>query len=306
MPRRKHGAGEAIARPHEIDDTAVILPLRRIRVALRVVLILCALAGASRANAAPSDATVVVVDGDVRLRRADTAEAQRSGQPLPPAGGTVARAAQPGETIAFQVVVIAGAAPVRATTLALSDLVGPQAARLRASVFREHYVRVDRRSRNDRSPDESLGWSPGARLPDAATIGDVPDALLPIAVDARPVAPPPAVPAGATGAFWVDVDVPDGVPPGRYSGGATLDGDGASLARFTIAIDVRPTPLPYRAAGVFIYYEPERLESRMPGGDAAAIERQLWQLLHAHHVDAMAPLARVADVERLASAYDGS
>src|SRR5262245_17711640 len=124
-----------------------------------------AAATAAHTAAARADATVVVVavDGDVRLRRADAAEARRVGQPLPAAGGTVARAALRGETIAFQVVVIAGPAPVRTTALALSDLIGPAGGRLRTAVFREHYLRVDRRSRNDRTPGESLGWRPGAR-----------------------------------------------------------------------------------------------------------------------------------------------
>jgi hypothetical protein len=269
---------------------------------LRVLLI----AGAvMRAGAARAQATAVVVDGDLRLRRADVAEARRAGEPLPPAGATVARAALPGETIALQVVVIAGSAPVQATTLALADPVAPEGARLHADVFREHYLRVERRSRNDKTPAESLGWRPGARPSDAAMRGEVPDALLPITLDARHVAPPPAVPAGATGAFWVDVGVPDGAPPGRYTGDATLEGDGAVLARFTIAIEVRPTPLPYRATSVFIYYDAERLPLRMDG-DSGAIERQLWQLLHAHSADALAPLLYAREVEQLSAAYDGS
>jgi hypothetical protein len=259
----------------------------------------------TRAASARAQANAVVVDGDVRLRRADVAEARRVGQPLPADGGTITRAALPGETIAFQVVVIAGATPVEKTALALSDLVGPGGGRLRTAVFRERYLHIDRRSRNDRTAGESLGWRPGARPPDAAVLGDVPDALLPVAIDARPVAPPPAVPAGATGAFWVDVDVPDGVWHGRFTGTATLEADGAALARFTVAIDVRPTPLPYRATGVFIYYEAARLTARI-GPAGPVVERQLWQLLHAHHVDALAPLTQVADVERLSAAYDGS
>jgi hypothetical protein len=259
----------------------------------------------ARAASARAQATAVVVDGDVRLRRADVAEARRVGQPLPADGATVRRAALPGETIALQVVVIAGAAPLEKTALALSDLVGPDGGRLRSAVFREHYRHVDRRSRNDRTPSESLGWRPGARPPDAAVLGDVPDALLPIAIDARPVAPPPAVPAGATGALWVDVDVPDGARPGRFRGTATLEADGAPLARFAIAIDVGPTPLPYRATGVFIYYEAARLTTRI-GVAGPLVERQLWQLLHAHHIDALAPLTQPADVERLSVASDGS
>src|SRR6185436_1064910 len=184
---------------------------------------------------------------------ADTVVARRAGEPLAADGGQVARVALRGETVAFQVVVVAGAAPVRAAALTLSDLAGPEGARLRAAVFREHYLRVDRRSRNDRVAGESLAWRPGARPSDADMLGDVPDALLPAAVDPTPVMPPPAVPAGALGAFWVDVDVPDASPPGRYAGVATVEGDGAVLARFAVAVDVRPTPLPFRAASVFIY-----------------------------------------------------
>ena len=272
-----------------------------------VFLVACALAppGAARA-ARDGAAAVVVVDGDLRLRRADGAQALRVGQPLPAAGGVVARAALRGETIAFQVVVFAGegAPPVRTVTLALTDPVGPQGARLRAAVLREHYVRIDRRSRNDRFPEESLAWWPGARPSDADVFGDVPDALVPAPIGIGPVAPGPAIPAGALGAFWVDVEVPDAAPPGRYDASATLEGDGVS-ARFAVAVDVRPTPLPFRAAGAFAYYETERLTTRL-GPAGGAIERQLWQLLHAHHIDALAPLTRVADVERLTAVYDGT
>jgi hypothetical protein len=262
-----------------------------------------ACAVARPAGAAETPAVVVVVDGDVRLRRADGAEALRVGQAIPPAGGAVERSALRGETIAFQVVVYAVGAPVGAVALALSDLAGPEGGRLRAAVFRQHYLRVDGRSRNARTPDESLGWRPRAKPRDQDVLGEVPDALVPAKVDVAPVAPAPAVPAGALGAFWVDVDVPDGAPPGRYRGTATLDGDGAALARFAIDVDVRPTPLPYRAASVFAFYEPKRLTTRVGGG---AVETQLWQLLHAHHVDALAPLTALPDVGRISSVYDGT
>src|SRR5262245_20139320 len=128
-----------------------------------MVLAACGIARAADARAA---ATLFVVDGDVRLRRADTAVAGRAGEPLAAGGSQVARVALRGETVAFQVVVVADAAPIRAAALTLSDLAGPEGARLRAAVFREHYLRVDRRSRNDRVPGESLAWRPGARPPD--------------------------------------------------------------------------------------------------------------------------------------------
>src|SRR6185369_9224710 len=219
----------------------------------RAVLIVCVFAGLAAARTARSE--VLAVDGVVRLRREDAALARRVGERLPAAGGTVSRAAQRGETIAFQIVVVAADRPIGKTELTLSEPVGPGGARLRTDLFRQHYRHVAARSRNERTPNESLGWHPGARPPDRAMLGDVPDALLPVAVDPRPVTGPIAVAAGATGAFWVDVDVPDGAPPGRYQGDGKLEADGAVLAAFTIAIDVRPTPLPFGAAGVFIYYE---------------------------------------------------
>jgi hypothetical protein len=268
----------------------------------RAVFMACAFAGLAVARAARAE--VLVVDGDVRLRREDAAEARRAGERLPVAGGAVSRVAQRGETIAFQIVVVAGDRPIGKTELTLSEPVGPGGALLRTALFREHYLRVAVRSRNDKTPDEALGWHPGARPPDSAMLGGVPDALLPVAVDPRPVTGPIAVAAGATGAFWVDVDVPDGVPAGRYQGDAKLEADGAILAAFKVAIDVRPTPLPFGAVGVFIYYEAARLTTRM-GGGGAAVERQLWRLLHAHHADAIAELVSADDVDRLASVWNG-
>ena len=268
------------------------------------VLVVCALASTGMERSGSGPPAVVVIDGDVRLRRADADEARRVGQLLS-TGDVVTRAAQRGETIAFQVALSPGMAPIGTTALELSDLVGPGGARLRSAVFREHRLGVSSRSRNERRPDESLGWHSGARPPDAATMGELPDALVPSTVDAGPILGQIAVGPGDVGAFWVDVDVPDGVPPGRFKGNATLEVDRRVVTRFEIAIDVRPTPLPFRAASVFIYYEPDRLIART-GTAGGAVERQLWQLLHAHHVDALAPLTRLQDVERLAAAYDGS
>jgi hypothetical protein len=260
-----------------------------------------ALATATRSPPAPSPPPAVF-DGDVRLQGA---EGQQAGQRLSLKGSVVTRVAQRGETIAFQVVIPMGGDPSGHVALRLSDLVGPEGARLRAAVFRELHLHVSSRSRNQHRPDESLGWRPGARPPDFPMLGKIPDALVPITVDPAPVMGRITVGLVGAPALWVDVEVPEDAPPGRYQGSATVEGNGVVHSRFTIAIDVRPTPLPFRAAGVFIYYEAERLTTRM-GPAGGAIERQLWQLLHAHHIDALAPLTRVADIERLASVYDGT
>src|SRR5262249_3723932 len=128
--------------------------------------------------------------------------------------------------------------------------------------------------------------------------------LLPIDLDARPVAPGPAVAANELGAFWIDVGVPEATAAGSYRGAILVAGDGVALARVPVRVEVAGAALPYRATSVFVFYEPERLERRL--GDGEAVERQLWQLLHRYHVDALAPLRDGPDVARLASVYDGT
>jgi hypothetical protein len=135
-------------------------------------------------------------------------------------------------------------------------------------------------------------------------LGDVPDALIPAALDPSPVDPPPLAAPGAVAAFWVDLAVPDEAFPGEYTAPAQLTADGEVLARFTVRLHVAAAALPFRAASVFAYYEPSRLGSRI--GDRDAAERQLWQLLHAHQIDALAPLADAGEVHRLAGAYSGA
>jgi hypothetical protein len=267
---------------------------RRLAVALAWVLLA---GGVARAQPA-----VFAVPDEVRLRRQDVDLARSSGQPIGATGATVTVDAFRGETVAFQVALVAGDGPIGAATLEVAPFGAGTAPR--AEVFREHIVAVTRRSRNDRRPRESLGWSPGARPDDAAMLGDVPDALIPIAVDATPVDPPPVAPRNTVAVFWVDVVVPDATPAALYTATAQVVADGATVARFSVRARIAPAPLPFRAASVFVYYEPDRLTSRT--GERAETERQLWQVLHAHQIDAIASLADANEAERLADAYDGS
>ena len=206
-------------------------------------------AAATQAGAATAAPRVFVVDDEVRLRRQDAARVRERGQPLAPVG-LVDLSAFRGETVAFQVVVVAGSAAVGSVAVALSAFSGGGTGP-RAEIFREHYLPVRARSRNDRRPDESLGWLPAARPPDDQMLGDVPDALVPARLDAGPVAPGPAVPAGDTGATWIDVDVPETAAPGLYQATGEVSGDGAPLARFTLRVQVAAPSLPYRATSVF-------------------------------------------------------
>jgi hypothetical protein len=262
----------------------------------------CGLAAAATARAEP--AAFAVAD-ELRLRRQDADLARAAGQPLAADGATVTLDAFRGETVAFQVALLSGDAPIGAAAVAVSPFGPPGTGPVpRADIFREHMVAVTRRSRNDQRPRESLGWTPGARPEDAAMLGDLPDALIPIAVDATPIEPPPAARPGALVMFWIDVAVPDGTSAALYTATAEVTADGVTVSRFKIRMRVAPTHLPFRAASAFVYYEPPRLEARIGGG--ADVEQQLWQLLHAHQIDAIAPLGDAAEAQRLAEAYNGT
>ena len=266
----------------------------------RVALGWALVASAGVAHAQP--AAVFAVPDELRLRRQDVQLARSAGQPLGAEGAIVTVDAFRGETVAFQVALVAGDAPIGAATLAISPFGDGSAPRTES--FREHTVAVTRRSHNDRRPGESLGWTPGARPDDSAMLGEVPDALIPIAVDATPIDPPPVAPPNTVALFWVDLVVPDATPAALYTATARVVADGATVARFLVRARVAPTPLPFRATSVFVYYEPPRLAARI--GDAAEVERQLWRLLHAHQIDAIASLADATEAERLADAFDGT
>ncbi|HVR60764.1 MAG TPA: hypothetical protein VMU50_02645 [Polyangia bacterium] len=277
-----------------------------------------ALAAQARLAIAAAQLRALVVDDELRIRRGDRETALRAGNPLPPDGGTVTVQALRGETAAFQLIVFAdgaGSEPAADTAAAATLSMEPFAASRtvapaqapapapRAAIFREHFVTVRTRSFNDHWPNESLGWTAGARPPDDAMLGDVPDALIP--ADLPGGAADDAARAGfAWHAFWIDVFVPETAPPGTFTARATSSVGGQVAARFSVRVDVQPAALPFRATSVFAFYEPERLQRRI--GDGAAVERQLWQLLHAHHVDALPPLTSVAEVDRLADAFTGA
>jgi hypothetical protein len=257
-------------------------------------------AGAARAQPA-----VFAVDDEIRLRRQDAAAARAAGTPLDEGGGHLDLEAFRGETIAFQIALVAGFGPIQRASVRVSPFgPGVDAGGPRTEVFREHTVAVTSRSRNDARPAESLGWTPGARPDDGAMLGDVPDALIPSALESKTVDPLPLARPGEVAMFWVDVAVPDDLAAGSYVAQASVTVEGVARAGFAVRLRVLPTALPYRATSVFAYYEPARLAARI--GDGGAAERQLWQLLHAHHIDALAPLADPAEARRLADAYDGS
>jgi hypothetical protein len=251
---------------------------------------------------------VLAVDDAVRVRRGDTGLAPRPDDPIARPDGSVKLGALRGEVVAFQVVVEAGDAPLDGVTVDVAIAPAPGAkpgAALRVDRFVEHVVDVSNRSRNDKNPAESLGWSKGARPKDDRVLGLVPDALIPVEHAPAFCPYPLAIAPRTAHAVWIDVEVPEGAAPGAYAGEAKVAVKGQPLATVPVTLAVTDAVLPYRAVSFFTHYDPnDELEPRIGGGFAT--EASLWQLLHRHHVDALANLASKADVDRLAPALDGT
>ncbi|AKT37772.1 glycoside hydrolase domain-containing protein [Chondromyces crocatus] len=242
-------------------------------------------------------------------------------------GEPIRIAALRGEVVGFQVVVTAQDAPLEGVEVTIEPLrhEGGAPGRLEPETFVQHYVEVKARSRNAQHPAESLGWTPGARPPDTDVTGWLPDALIPLSArtaglgrgqgaggegaPGRAFPWPLAIAPRQNGAIWVDVLVPEQAAAGLYTGKVRTTAGDVALGGLDVQLTVADAVLPYRPVNVFAYYDAyqmaNRLGDRTPAG-ATASESQVWQLLHQHHVDALPPLTRPDEIERMRAALDGS
>ncbi|AUX21307.1 hypothetical protein SOCEGT47_017880 [Sorangium cellulosum] len=284
------------------------------------------------------------VDDGTRVRREDAGLplSRGEGNPLFRPGEPIRLGALRAEVVAFQVIVEAGTEPVHGVTVELPGLApaagtgapekepgapakepgapakepgAPQhpghaqgaaaAPAISIARFVEHYVEIKRRSRNERRPAESLGWSPAARPPDDRHLGFLPDALIPVDL-APPWAPYPLeVGARETRAVWIDLHVPEDAAAGVYQGNVLVrSASHGDLAALDLRLEVASATLPYSPVDFIAFYEAGEVAERV--GDGPAVEQQLWQLLHEHHVDGFASVRTPAEVERLRAAIDGS
>jgi hypothetical protein len=270
------------------------------------------------AIAAPS---VWIIDDGEKIKQGATSTPFERGEdnPVWKPGEPVRLFALENETIAIQVVVEAGDDALDAVTVDLDALDGPDDARIANDAgardptrfvgrpierFVEHFVHVDRPSRNAKEPRESLGWAAGSGPAPGDWIGDVPDALIPIEI-APTWAPYPLHIAPLTnGIVWIDVTIPKRQPPGTYHGTIAVRSGDTSLASIPLDLEIADVVLPDRIVKTMVFYDRRELDRRM--GDGAAAEDHLWRLLHRHRIAALHAAMSVADVDRQARALDGS
>jgi hypothetical protein len=142
-----------------------------------------------------------------------------------------------GEWESFQIVVTAGAKPLRDVTVATSGFrsaSGRQVAPSNVQIFRENYVLIDKPSGNRRL--EKLWW---------------PDALIPLTLQPKVDAEP-----RRSVVFWVAVQVPRDAVPGEYAAQlvvTTATGRKPVPAKLTVAPITMPPPS--MRASVAVYYD---------------------------------------------------
>ena len=268
-----------------------------------------ALAALGSRDAHAGGRAVVLGDG-VRIQQDGRGleRALEEGRALWKPGAPIRVAALQDEVVAIQILVQADAEGLSGVTVDLPQLAPPNGAQGPSSVridrFVEHYVPLAARSRNDHRPLESLGWAPAARPSDEAMLGALPDALVPVD-HAPPWRPYPMnVAPREVGAIWIDLAVPAGTPAGRHTGDVVVKSASGEIGRIPLELEISRATLPYRPVSFLAFYAPANLAERI--GALEPAEKQLFQLLHAHHVDALGSIRNEEDLARLEPALDGS
>ena len=142
-----------------------------------------------------------------------------------------------GEYESFQVVVRAPAGGLKNVSVAISDLAGEHGriSRPNLTLFREHYVHIERGSPDRGGTNRPLGpgWYPDALIPFTASGTR---ALRAVPFDLAQSSNQP---------IWIDVFVPRDTSPGRYSGTVTVTSDEGKAA-ISVVLNVWNFELPLR------------------------------------------------------------
>jgi len=242
-------------------------------------------------------AVVWIADDSARIHSTDGEHPLMHGDDLWKPGGPIKLYGLPGESIAFQLVVTAGAERLDAVRVALNGLEAASTER-----FVVYELPMKRRS-GGKNSDESLGWRAGARPRGPPPGAGLPDALIPVALAPAWANYPMTVEAGHHRVVWIDIVLPETLPADLHRGRIEVTAGDRKLADLAIELEVARVVLPYRALRTMLYFEPEDVEERV-GSKLAVTQHQ--QLIHRHHLDTIFPLRRAEDVKRHGDALKGN
>lgn len=191
-------------------------------------------------------------------------------EPFPAAPVTLLAAR--GEWESFQIVLTAGAAPLRDITVKYIPAESCLAAE-NVRLYRENYVYIDHPSGNQRL--EKLWW---------------PDALIPLSM-----APIPALEPHRAVAVWVAVFVPPATAPGTYPLDFEVVADGAAQ-RVPAMLQVFPATMPPASlhANVAVYYDVVRdwyakNAAALSDADFATLKKNYYDFLLDYRLNAYDP-----------------
>jgi Glycoside hydrolase 123, catalytic domain/Glycoside hydrolase 123 N-terminal domain len=186
----------------------------------------------------------------------------RIGQGDPPGPSIAASiAAARGESESFQVAIRAPAGGLSNVNVTPSGLAGPDGSHLDAAnltLYREHYVYVNRSSPDRHGPNKPIGagWYPDALVPFHAVRAhaDSSGALGAVPFD---------LPEAVNAVVWVDVHVPRATPAGRYRGHLSVTSDQGEV-EVPLSVLVWNFTLPKQPAldSAFLFWTTDTLESR--------------------------------------------
>jgi hypothetical protein len=264
-------------------------------------------------SAAVGDTRVWAIDdGEQIARKAGVLPfMQGEGNPVWSPGSPVRLIGLPGETIAFQVVVTAGAQAIDGVQVDLPSLQGPRPLANKPNVgpqgfrsierFVVHELAMPRRS-GGKVKGESLGWSAGAMPPDPSFEGALPDPLVPVEL-APPWADYPMHAApGEHRVVWIDITLPSDQPAGAYRGAVQVKSSSGAVGSLPVELEVGPRELPFAAVRTMVFAEPvDELSARI-GGSAP---RHYFQLMHRHHLSTIFPIRTADEVRENGDALSG-
>ncbi len=136
-----------------------------------------------------------------------------------------------GEAESFQIAVKAPTGGLKNINLSVADLRGARGkiAKSNLTLYREHFALVKQSNTNDCKGGNPARCSLGA--------GWYPDGLIPFKhpdtgadLQGDLDAAPHTLAAGKNAAYWVDISVPRGTPPGLYRGSATISSDRGQIS----------------------------------------------------------------------------
>ncbi|MGB2868139.1 MAG: hypothetical protein WBD36_06800, partial [Bacteroidota bacterium] len=218
------------------------------------------------------------------------------------------------EIVAFQVVIESGKQGAKHVSVSLKSLVGPayvienvtnkrpltSSVGKRIEIFREHYIRVTKRTRNP-----SMWWD-GAR-PSDYYLGPIPDGLIPVEVGTDKGGAPFNIEAKQNQGVWVDIYIPRQTPPGQYKGDLEIRVQTDLVRTIPVELEVHNFDLPdstHFHNFFFTFSEGISTKHGVRSFSPAyySIEQEYYKMAHRHRMD-LSFNQTVDSLDRRASGY---